>query len=284
MEVLQPPSPSSPSLYQSKDNTVSSYGAPMRTTSGKKLPSSAKLPSSNACVGNFKKRMAPQPPKPIRIMATSAGRGVTESSKNKIEDSYSTMSTMSVNSSSPNSTVSEKSIKVKPIRKPLPRKEVEPTTSMGWIRIYCGPDRSDLYANDDPNRILQVNWNVSVKEITMGIMDLPLEYTIWLQIGGVRTRRLRDTEYPLQIQENFLKKLGFHNEFRRSRMGIDVDLKWLIRFHIGPAEFDTCRGLSKSGNVEVLKGLVSPQWKCRTVAIVGSKLIIFPGEFLLYYK
>lgn len=273
MEVLQQP------FQSSTRNAVLAYMPPTpKYPFGKKATSGSAVINSNGaggCVGNFKKRMAPQPPKPMRVSG-----GV---SKNKVDDSYSTMSTMSVNSSSsPNSSVSEKSIKVKPVRKPLPRREIEPPPAVGWIRIYCGPDRSDFHPDDDPNRILQVSLGDSAKEIAIA-MDLPVEYTIWLQIGGVRTRRLRDTECPLQIQENFLRKLGYHNEFRRSRMGIDVDLKWLIRFHIGPGEFGQCRGVTKSGNVEILKGLVSPQWKTRTAAIVGSKLIIFPGAFLFYY-
>ena len=32
--------------------------------------------------------------------------------------------------------------------------------------------------------------------------------------------------------EDFLKKLGYLDESRRSRLGIDPDLKFLIRFHI----------------------------------------------------
>lgn len=223
---------------------------------------------SNAAV-SAKKRLAPQPPKPLR-------NGVSLLKTNKVEDSYSTMSTVSVNSSA-NSTVSEKSIKVKPARKPLPRQVASiDKVITGWIRVYCGPEPGEIY-DDDPNKVLQINHNETVKEISMA-MDLPVEYTIWLQIGGLPTRRLQDDECPLMIQETFLKKLGYQNEFRRSRMGIDHNLKWLLRFHIGPAAVKECLGVNKAGQVEILKGLVSPQWKTRSMCVVGSKLVIFPGN------
>lgn len=157
----------------------------------------------------------------------------------------------------------------------LPRKLPASETIPGWIRVYCGPDQPNN-TDDDPNKVVQVNRRDTAKEIVLAI-KLPVEYTIWLQIGGLRTRRLLDHECPLMIQEDLLKKLGYQNEFRRSRMGIDADLKYLLRFHIGPAEVSSCRGVTKSGQVEILKGLVSPQWKIRSMCVVASKLIIFPG-------
>lgn len=216
-----------------------------------------------------KKRVAPQPPKPVRSVGLS---------KNKVDDSYSTMSTVSANS-----TISEKSIKVNPKRQPLPRNilPVEHVVT-GWIRVHCGPQQTDNM-DDDPNKVLQINVSDTVKDIVLG-MDLPVEYTMWLQIAGVRTRRLQDDECPLVIQELFLKKLGYHNELRRLRMGIDPDLKYLLRFHIGPTQVDCCRGVTKSGQLEILKGLVSPQWKSRAMCIIGSKLNIFPGRILFIVK
>jgi hypothetical protein len=82
----------------------------------------------------------------------------------------------------------------------------------------------------------------------------------------------------LIVQEDFLKKIGFRDESRRARLGIDPELKHLIRFHIAPAEIKMCPGVTKSGIVEILKGLVFPQWSRRSIAIIGSKLIVFPGK------
>lgn len=97
-------------------------------------------------------------------------------------------------------------------------------------------------------------------------------------MGGVSSRRLDENEHPLVIQEEFLKKLGYLDESRRSRLGIDPDLKYLIRFHIGPTDIILCKGVTKCGSVEILKGLVFPQWRRRTIAVVGSTLIVYPGR------
>lgn len=147
--------------------------------------------------------------------------------------------------------------------------------SSGWLRIYCGPDRSEI-SIEDPNRMVMVYANSTTTEIVKD-MGLPAEYTLWVQIGQ-KTRRLNENEYPLIIQEEFLEQLGYLDESRRSRLGIDLDLKYLIRFHIGPIDIPLCLGATKCGNVDILKGLVFPQWKRRTIAIIGTKLIIYPAN------
>lgn len=146
----------------------------------------------------------------------------------------------------------------------------------GWIRIYCGPDRSE-FSCEDPNRMVMVYANSTTIEIVKD-MGLPGDYTLWLQIGGEKSRRLDEIEHPMMVQEEFLKKLGYLDESRRSRLGIDPDLKFLIRFHIGPMDIPLCRGATKCGTVELLKGLVFPQWRRRTIAIIGTKLIIYPAN------
>lgn len=146
----------------------------------------------------------------------------------------------------------------------------------GWIRIYCGPDRSE-FSCDDPNRMVMVDANSMTIEIVKD-MGLPADYTLWLQIGGAKSRRLDETERPMMLQEEFLKKLGYFDDSRRSRLGVDPNLKFLIRFHIGPIDIPLCKGATKCGTVELLKGLVFPQWRRRTIAIIGTKLIIYPGN------
>lgn len=146
----------------------------------------------------------------------------------------------------------------------------------GWIRIYCGPDRSE-FSCEDPNRMVMVYANSTTLEIVKD-MGLPADYTLWVQTGGGKSRRLDESEHPFVVQEEFLKKLGYLDESRRSRLGIDPDLKFLIRFHIGPIDFPLCKGATKCGNVELLKGLVFPQWRRRTIAIIGTKLIIYPAN------
>lgn len=150
--------------------------------------------------------------------------------------------------------------------------------SSGFIRVYCGPDRSEI-SIEDPNRMVNVYATSTTVEVVKD-MGLPADYTIWCQIGK-KTRRLDESEHPLLIQEEFLKKIGYLDESRRSRLGIDLDLKYLIRFHIGPTDHSLCRGALKCGNVELLKGLVFPQWRRRTIAIIGTKLILYPANLSL---
>uniref|UniRef100_A0A182WGX8 PPM-type phosphatase domain-containing protein n=1 Tax=Anopheles minimus TaxID=112268 RepID=A0A182WGX8_9DIPT len=146
----------------------------------------------------------------------------------------------------------------------------------GWLRIYCGPDRSEISA-EDRSRMIHVVTTATTLDVVKD-MNLPADYTLWVQIGGGRTRRLEENEYPLLVQEEFLKSVGYFDESRRARLGIDPELKYLIRFHIGPAEIPMCKGVLRSGTVELLKGLMFPQWRRRHLAIVGSKLILYPGN------
>jgi hypothetical protein len=148
--------------------------------------------------------------------------------------------------------------------------------SSGWIRIFCGPDRSE-FSCEDPNRMVLVYSNSSTTEIVKE-MALPADYTLWVQIGGEKSRRLDDDEQPLVIQEEFLKKIGYNDESRRSRLGIDPDIKYLIRFHIGPTGNPLCKGATKCGNVDLLKGFIFPQWTRRTIAIIGTKLIVYSSN------
>lgn len=40
-------------------------------------------------------------------------------------------------------------------------------------------------------------------------------------------------EKPLEIQDQFLQKLGYQDVSRRSRLGVDPELRHLIAFHVG---------------------------------------------------
>uniref|UniRef100_A0A336KQA3 CSON012944 protein n=1 Tax=Culicoides sonorensis TaxID=179676 RepID=A0A336KQA3_CULSO len=144
----------------------------------------------------------------------------------------------------------------------------------GWIRVYLGTDRSDISC-EDPNKMVHIASDSSTFDVVKD-MDIPEEYTLWVQTGGCQVRRLREDEYPLMIQEEFLQSLGFKDVSRRARLGIDPDFKYILRFFIGPTEPPLCGHATRSGTVEILKGLVFPQWQRRSISIIGSKLIIFP--------
>lgn len=112
-------------------------------------------------------------------------------------------------------------------------------------------------------------------------------------------RRLRDNECPLMLQEEFLRSIDITEVSRRARLAIDPDFKYIMRFFVGnlfefststieksfetqyflgPKESSMCGQATKSGIVEILKGHVFPQWKKRFVSVIGSQLIIFPGD------
>lgn len=40
-------------------------------------------------------------------------------------------------------------------------------------------------------------------------------------------------ERPLELQDEFLKQLGFEEATRRARLGVDPELRHLIGFHVG---------------------------------------------------
>lgn len=59
------------------------------------------------------------------------------------------------------------------------------------------------------------------------------EFFIYLQYGGEPGRRLSPHERPLEHQDEFLKQLGYDEVSRRTRLGVDPELRHLIAFHVG---------------------------------------------------
>lgn len=146
--------------------------------------------------------------------------------------------------------------------------------STGWIRVFCGPDRSDLLTIE-PSRMVRCSVNTSTQDI-IKCLNLPKEYTLWVQYGCSMFKRFQNQEYPYKLQNEFYMDLGYTHISRRSRLEIDPEIKYLLRFFIGPSDINECPGILKSGKVDILKGLVFPQWQFRSVAIIGSVLYIYP--------
>ncbi|EZA50190.1 PH domain leucine-rich repeat-containing protein phosphatase [Ooceraea biroi] len=97
--------------------------------------------------------------------------------------------------------------------------------------------------------------------------------------GGEPGRRLASQEKPLEIQDQFLQRLGYQEVSRRARLGVDPELRHLVGFHVGPASpLPDLTGYSRCGYTLVLKGLVFPQWKRRPLAVIGSRLFLYPGK------
>ncbi|XP_053596698.1 PH domain leucine-rich repeat protein phosphatase 1 [Microplitis demolitor] len=137
----------------------------------------------------------------------------------------------------------------------------------GWVRIHTGIESSLVYLTLD----------TTAKDICRDML-LGDELSIYIQYGGEMGRRMAPDERPLEHQDEFLKLLGYDELSRRARLGVDPELRHLIAFHIGPTEpHKDLTGHSRCGNVLVLKGLVFPQWKKRVLAVIGSRLFLYPG-------
>ncbi|XP_039279477.1 protein phosphatase PHLPP-like protein isoform X1 [Nilaparvata lugens] len=138
----------------------------------------------------------------------------------------------------------------------------------GWVRVFN--DEEDV---DAPGTLVYLTNTTIVRDICRDLV-LADHLTLWLQYGGGEGRRLGATETPLSLQDEFLKKIGYSDNSRRARLGIDPDLRYIIRFYIGPASGEL---IERSGSVYILKGLVLPQWKKRTVVLMANKMYIYPG-------
>ncbi|XP_038206413.1 protein phosphatase PHLPP-like protein isoform X1 [Zerene cesonia] len=138
-----------------------------------------------------------------------------------------------------------------------------------WIRVFEG---LEPFAVDAPSKLVRVSTNTSVEEVNkkLGFSE---ELTLWLQIGGEKSKRLELNECPLKIQEVFITNLGWRSEARRLRFAVDPEMRHSMRWCAGPAARSS--GMFQSGTVHVLKGHVFPQWKPRPAQIVGSQLHIF---------
>ncbi|EDS43775.1 conserved hypothetical protein [Culex quinquefasciatus] len=65
----------------------------------------------------------------------------------------------------------------KPVNLTLSKMSLLWNTS-GWIRVYCGPDRSAVSC-EDPSRMVHVITTATTLDVVKD-MDLPMEYTLWV--------------------------------------------------------------------------------------------------------
>ncbi|KAL4646432.1 PH domain leucine-rich repeat-containing protein phosphatase 1 [Arapaima gigas] len=102
--------------------------------------------------------------------------------------------------------------------------------------------------------------------------------TLYVQLHGKMARRLEQHEKPLQIQNDFLFKLGFKDPWRVQEEGLDPDMGSLIRFYAGkPSNIEGSERIQLSGTYSVRKGkmqLPVNRWKRRRVILCGTCLII----------
>uniref|UniRef100_A0A1A7XSG1 protein-serine/threonine phosphatase n=1 Tax=Iconisemion striatum TaxID=60296 RepID=A0A1A7XSG1_9TELE len=101
---------------------------------------------------------------------------------------------------------------------------------------------------------------------------------LYVQLHGEAVRRLSPDERPLQIQNDFLFKLGFKDPWRVQEEGLNTEIGSLLRFYAGkPQTIESSERVQLSGNYNVRKGklqLPVNRWTRRQVILCGTCLIV----------
>nr|XP_055057096.1 PH domain leucine-rich repeat-containing protein phosphatase 1 [Misgurnus anguillicaudatus] len=101
---------------------------------------------------------------------------------------------------------------------------------------------------------------------------------LYVQLHGEAARRLGPDERPLQIQNDFLFKLGFKDPWRVQEEGMNTELGSLLRFYAGkPYSIESSERIQLSGTYNVRKGklqLPVNRWSRRQVILCGTCLMV----------
>ncbi|KAM8838844.1 PH domain leucine-rich repeat-containing protein phosphatase 1 [Synchiropus picturatus] len=102
--------------------------------------------------------------------------------------------------------------------------------------------------------------------------------TLYVQLHGEAVRRLSPDERPLQIQNDFLFKLGFKDPWRVQEEGLNTEIGSLLRFYAGKPQYvESSERVQLSGTFNVRKGklqLPVNRWTRRQVILCGTCLIV----------
>ncbi|KAI1901335.1 hypothetical protein AGOR_G00033250 [Albula goreensis] len=102
--------------------------------------------------------------------------------------------------------------------------------------------------------------------------------SLYVQLHGDAVRRLEENEKPLQVQNDFLFKLGFKDPWRVQEEGMETEIGSLIRFYAGkPQSVEGSERVQLSGTFNVRKGkmqLPVSRWTPRRVILCGTCLIV----------
>ncbi|XP_072219129.1 PH domain leucine-rich repeat-containing protein phosphatase 1 [Leuresthes tenuis] len=102
--------------------------------------------------------------------------------------------------------------------------------------------------------------------------------TLYVQLHGEAVRRLSPDERPLQIQNDFLFKLGFKDPWRVQEEGLNTEIGSLLRLYAGkPQSIENSERVQLSGTYNVRKGklqLPVNRWTRRQVILCGTCLIV----------
>uniref|UniRef100_A0AAY4AUZ7 protein-serine/threonine phosphatase n=1 Tax=Denticeps clupeoides TaxID=299321 RepID=A0AAY4AUZ7_9TELE len=102
--------------------------------------------------------------------------------------------------------------------------------------------------------------------------------SLYVQLHGEPARRLGRDERPLQIQNDFLFRLGFKDAWRVQEEGMNTELGSLLRFYAGkPITMEITERVQLSGLYNVRKGklqLPVNRWSRRQVILCGTCLMV----------
>ncbi|KAI5622187.1 PH domain leucine-rich repeat-containing protein phosphatase 1, partial [Silurus asotus] len=101
---------------------------------------------------------------------------------------------------------------------------------------------------------------------------------LYVQLHGEAARRLDPDERPLQLQNDFLFRLGFKDPWRVQEEGMNTELGSLLRFYAGkPYSMASSERVQLSGTYNVRKGklqLPVNRWSRRHVILCGTCLMV----------
>ncbi|XP_051553414.1 PH domain leucine-rich repeat-containing protein phosphatase 1-like [Myxocyprinus asiaticus] len=101
---------------------------------------------------------------------------------------------------------------------------------------------------------------------------------LYVQLHGETARRMGPDERPLQVQNDFLFKLGFKDPWRVQEEGMNTELGSLLRFYAGkPHSIESSERIQLSGTYNVRKGklqLPVNRWSRRQVILCGTCLMV----------
>jgi hypothetical protein len=103
----------------------------------------------------------------------------------------------------------------------------------GWVRVFGGPESAASLSEEEHGTLVSVQTETSSGDVCRKHLCMGADATLWAQYGAGPSWRLTSCEAPLLLQELFLRALGYEDPERRKRMGIDPELRHLLRFHVG---------------------------------------------------
>uniref|UniRef100_A0A4W5MEC3 PH domain leucine-rich repeat-containing protein phosphatase 2 n=1 Tax=Hucho hucho TaxID=62062 RepID=A0A4W5MEC3_9TELE len=149
------------------------------------------------------------------------------------------------------------------------------SSSSSLSRACLSGNRPDIQQPDNPQGGLKTGSGATDQDRDAAGDTSP---TLYVQLHGEAVRRLGQDERPLQIQNDFLFKLGFKDPWRVQEEGMNTEIGSLLRFYAGkPHSIESSERVQLSGTYNVRKGklqLPVNRWTRRQVILCGTCLIV----------